>query len=365
MHTEYSESENVIRRLHEITQSYDKGFDFQMHALIQLGLERFNLDIGILAQVEGDTYTIRHCICPEYMPLMPGNAFEFGMTYCAVTCESNGVVAIEHVGNSDILGSHPAYRHFGLESYIAIPIHVGGVTWGTLNFSSPAPYPRAFKAIDIDSLQLMASWIEVELVRRMQENQLRELNVKLKEMASIDPLTQLMNRHAFIDKLSRYVDHFRRSKQQEAALLLIDIDSFKGLNDTYGHLLGDKVLVEFAKVITANLRSYDVVARYGGEEFVIWLVDTDRAGIEVVCDRLMSGLDNLALVDEKLTASIGICHLQTRPVAENALSQFVKPAQMIDAMVARAGQALCQTKANGNARYAFCNAEPVYLDTLS
>ncbi|MEL6116337.1 diguanylate cyclase [Photobacterium sp. SP02] len=366
MHTEYSESENVIRRLHEITQSYDKGFDFQINALIQLGLERFNLDIGILAQVEGDTYTIRHCICPEYMPLMPGNEFEFGMTYCAVTCESNGVVAVEHVGNSDILGSHPAYRHFGLESYVAIPIHVGGVTWGTLNFSSPAPYPRAFKAMDIDALQLMASWIEVELVRRMQENQLRELNVKLKEMASTDPLTKLMNRRAFIEKLSRSVNYFRRSKhQQEAALILIDIDSFKGLNDTYGHLLGDKVLIEFAKVITANLRSYDLVARYDGEEFVIWLVDTDRAGIEVVCDRLMSGLDNLALVDEKLTASVGICHLKTRQVDENALSQFVKPAQMIDAMIARADRALCQAKATGRAKYVFCGPAPVYLDTLS
>ncbi|WP_120510586.1 GGDEF domain-containing protein [Photobacterium salinisoli] len=366
MHTEYSESENVIRRLHQITQSYDKGFDFQIHALIQLGLERFDLDIGILAQVEGDTYTIRYCICPEYMPLMPGNQFEFGMTYCAVTCESDGVVAVEHVGNSDILGSHPAYRHFGLESYIAIPIHVGGVTWGTLNFSSPAPYPRAFKDIDIDSLQLMASWIEVEMVRRMQENQLRELNVKLKQMASTDPLTKLMNRRAFTEKLLRSVNHFRRSKQpQEAALLLVDIDYFKELNDTYGHLLGDKVLIEFAKVLTENLRSYDIGARYGGKVFVIWLVDTERSGIEVVCDRLMSGLDNLALVDEKLTASVGICHVKTRQVDENALSQFVKPAQIMDAMVARADQALCQAKANGRAKTVFCSEEPVYLDTLS
>ena len=366
MHTEYSESENVIRRLHQITQSYDKGFDFQINALIELGLERFSLDIGILAQVEGDTYTIRHCICPEYMPLMPGNQFEFGMTYCAVTCESDGVVAVEHVGQSDLLGSHPAYRHFGLESYIAIPIHMGGVTWGTLNFSSPAPYPRAFKAIDIDALQLMASWIEVELVRRMQETQLRELNAKLREMALTDPLTRLMNRRAFTETLVQSVEHFRhRTSPQEAALLLVDIDHFKVLNDTYGHLLGDTVLTEFANVITANLSSGDLVARYGGKVFVIWLNETNRAGIEVVCDRLLSGLGRLDLVDETLTASVGICHLTTRQTEENALSQFVKPAQIIDIMIARADQALCRAKANGRSGVAFCSAEPVYLDTLS
>ncbi|GAB6260305.1 sensor domain-containing diguanylate cyclase [Photobacterium sp. R1] len=366
MHTDYSESENVIRRLHEITQAYDKGFDYQIEMLLRLGLERFNLDIGILARIEGDTYYIENCVCPDHMPLKRGDTFEFGMTYCAVTCEAEGVVAIEHVGQSDILGSHPAYRQFGLESYIAIPIHMGKMTWGTLNFSSPGPYPRQFQDKDIDALQLMASWIEVELVRLKQEKQLRELNLKLKEMASVDPQTQLMNRAVFMDLVSRSMSQLRRYQTEtESAMLLIDIDNFRSLNDSYGHQLGDQVLTAFAEVLSRGLRSYDAVARYGGDEFIIWLGETDREGIRVVCDRLMSGMAQLKLIDEKISISIGVCHLKTRPFGMGDMAEFIEPEQIIDVMISQADQALCRAKANGRARYEFYSDEPVYQDTLS
>ncbi|QUJ68560.1 sensor domain-containing diguanylate cyclase [Photobacterium sp. GJ3] len=366
MQAEYSESENVIRRLHEITQAYDKGFNVQMEALIRLGMERFKLDIGILARVEGDTYIVDKCVCPEHMPLKPGDEFEFGMTYCAVTCEADGVVAVEHVGQSDVLGTHPAYRQFGLESYIAVPIHIGGMTWGTLNFSSPAPYPREFKPKDVDALQLMASWIEVEMVRRRQEEQLRTLNAKLKEMASVDPLTNLMNRRAFMDLLERSLNQMQRCKSGgEAAVLLLDIDYFKSLNDNYGHLLGDKMLVEFANVMQRNLRSYDAVARYGGDEFIIWLGDTSREGIEAVCDRMMSGLNQSKAIDENVTVSIGIFHFRTRVAEQDWMAEFVQPEQIIDVMIAKADQALYQAKAAGRARYQFYSEGSVYLDTLS
>ncbi|WP_367278128.1 GAF domain-containing protein [uncultured Photobacterium sp.] len=122
--------------------------------------------IGILSLIEDDTYIIEHCVCPSSVSINPGDCFALGLTYCSETCRADGPVAIEHVGQSSKLAQHPVYRQQQLESYIGVPVYCGDTLFGTLNFSSAAPYSRQFRNLDIDCLQLMASWIEVELVRR-------------------------------------------------------------------------------------------------------------------------------------------------------------------------------------------------------
>ena len=182
-------SETLIRRLYQITNDYQKGFDIQITQLIMLGLERFNLDIGILSRVENDVYTVLHCVTPEGVELNPGDTFDYNATYCQITCSSFSPVAIENMGKDDRYAKHPAYEAFGLESYIGVPIFIDDEVFGTLNFSSATPYERSFAQVDIDALKLMASWIEVELIRRKQEERLKELNAKLEYQAFNDALT--------------------------------------------------------------------------------------------------------------------------------------------------------------------------------
>ena len=305
----YSESEQVIRRLSQITNAYDDGFEEQIKALLTMGLERFNLDIGILSRIEEDRYIIEQCVCPAEVPLKPGDAFTLGLTYCSVTCACDKHLALEKVGISDLLGKHPAYQEFGLESYIGIPIKFRGELYGTLNFSSAAPYPRQFRDIDIDSLHLMASWIEVELVRRQQEKELRDLNQKLEALASKDSLTQLANRRTMFKQLRKALNYINRT-QGHAAIAMLDIDHFKKINDTYGHQMGDQILKAVADVLSNALRDYDFIARYGGEEFLLWLPDTTAEQATRICQRLKDDISHLSLLKTPITLSAGICAFQ-------------------------------------------------------
>jgi two-component system cell cycle response regulator len=95
-------------------------------------------------------------------------------------------------------------------------------------------------------------------------------NARLEALAHTDPLTQTLNRRAMMLRLTAEVDRVRRY-DSVVTLLLLDLDHFKKINDTYGHLVGDEVLREVATLLSHAVRSVDVVARYGGEEFALIL----------------------------------------------------------------------------------------------
>jgi len=319
------------------------GFEHQITELIQMGLERFQLDIGILSRISGSDYTVQYCVTPEDVPLAAGDKFDFGATYCDITCHSDGPVAIEHVGKHEKYAVHPAYKAFGLESYIGIAIHVNGELYGTLNFSSPNPYEREFRDIDVDALTLMATWIEGELVRREQEAQLIELNHELKLLANSDSLTKVLNRRGMYKELHNGLNYLSRTKGK-ATIAIIDIDFFKNINDNFGHQKGDEVLLAVAETISNSIRGYDFVARFGGEEFLIWLPDDDEDGCRVVCDRIMEGIKSISLVSIPLTISIGACCFEFNCSRPKGLSFLV------DSLIGCADKALYQAKDEGRNR---------------
>ncbi|MGY5449575.1 sensor domain-containing diguanylate cyclase [Agarivorans sp. MS3-6] len=339
--TPNTSSEQVIRRLYQITNAHNQGFEAQLLELLKMGLERFNLDIGILSRIQGNEYVVKHCVTPEGVELHAGDSFTLDTTYCGITCEASAPVALEYIGENDIYASHPAYKAFGLESYIGMPIRLNGKLYGTLNFSSPHPYPRHFQEIDIDALQLMASWIEVELIRRQQEQQLNRLNEKLKHLANYDSLTDIPNRRGMYRKLKKSINQLIRT-QGHGTLAIVDIDHFKKLNDTYGHQLGDKALVETANKISASIRDYDFVARLGGEEFLIWLPNSNQQGCAAVFSRVMKAIGSISLTAEPITVSIGAYHLAFNDV------QLPDDFEMLaDRMIALADEALYQAKETG------------------
>ena len=105
---------------------------------------------------------------------------------------ANGPVGFEHVAQTEI-STHPAYRCFGLEAYIGMPVKVKGALYGTLNFSRPRPRPRVFSDIDIDALKLMSAWVGSELSRRHTEEELKLAKQELEQQSREDPLTHLYN----------------------------------------------------------------------------------------------------------------------------------------------------------------------------
>lgn len=117
------------------------------------------------------------------------------------------------------------------------------------------------------------------------KSKLYKENRKLKESSSIDSLTKLYNR-AFIDY--QIVTSINEANTFDIGLgiLFIDIDHFKAVNDTYGHLAGDQVLQMISKTLALNVRAHDFVGRYGGEEFIILLRDIDRPSLQMVAQKL-------------------------------------------------------------------------------
>ena len=333
-------SEKVIRRLYEITNNYDLGFETQIEQILQMGLERFNLDIAILSKIEGNLYTVKHCVVPKEVELASGVEFDFNSTYCHITCTANKPTALEYIGKHDQYASHPAYESFGLESYIGMPIKLNGELYGTLNFSSPDPYKREFKSVDIDALQLMASWVQVEIIRRRQEKRLKELNNILAKKAYEDSLTSIPNRRAAFKHLNSDLNRIHRDNNS-AALAIIDIDLFKEVNDTFGHQVGDEILIKVAESLHANKRDYDFLARFGGEEFLLWLPNSDKETAKVVCERIRTQIEQLTLCDKTITISIGVTCYNA-----NSLDSIIAK-QKIDSLISEADNALYQAKANG------------------
>ncbi len=117
------------------------------------------------------------------------------------------------------------------------------------------------------------------------EQELRDANVRLERLASVDELTGLLNRRALEEALHR--DLARADRDSKAfSVLLLDIDHFKNVNDTWGHQSGDAVLTMVGDILNRALRTSDVAGRYGGEEFLCLLPATDAAGARVVAERL-------------------------------------------------------------------------------
>ena len=146
-----------------------------------------------------------------------------------------------------------------------------------------------------------------------------------KTLSQTDPLTGLLNRRAFLDLLkSRKRDKFSGGRESDA-LLVVDLDHFKRINDRHGHEAGDAILKQVADLFRANLRGEDVIARFGGEEFAIALSHLRLAETKKVAHRLRLAVeDNVFLYEEhqiSMTISVGLVHYGRGQKLETALRQ--------------------------------------------
>lgn len=132
------------------------------------------------------------------------------------------------------------------------------------------------------------------------------------ELMNHDPLTDLLNRRELQDRFTAELA-FARRHGAPLAVLLIDIDRFKHINDEYGHLVGDIVLREAASTLTRALRTEDVFARYGGDEFALAVRGIERAGVEALAERMRASVQDMTLGGSggelKITISVGAAML--------------------------------------------------------
>lgn len=160
-----------------------------------------------------------------------------------------------------------------------------------------------------------------------------------------DPLTGLNNRRTFFNKAKEYY-----KENLQGIVLMMDIDHFKRVNDTYGHAIGDEVLKGFAALLEAEIRDRGVVARYGGEEFVVLLPDTTLQEAKAVCECIRLATKAKAFQTENgdafhITISLGLAEIWGVDTA-------------VDTTITRADKALYASKQTGRDRYTVCTQAP-------
>jgi methyl-accepting chemotaxis protein len=133
--------------------------------------------------------------------------------------------------------------------------------------------------------------------------------IHFQEISQIDYLTNVLNRRAFFDEAEQYFAYAHRNNLT-VALLMMDIDHFKDVNDTYGHEAGDKVLKKVASIVKSSIRKEDLFGRIGGEEFCVSLLNTDMARVKNVANKIVNAIRESSVIYEdkeiKFTLSIGI-----------------------------------------------------------
>ncbi len=154
--------------------------------------------------------------------------------------------------------------------------------------------------------KLLEQQVQLEKLTR----ELEDKNTILENLAYIDGLTGVKNHRFFQNALDEEISRASRVDDCNLSLLMIDLDKFKSFNDTYGHQVGDFVLIEFCKVVVGQLRKYDLLARYGGEEFVVILPETTKDEAKQVAERMRRAVSGHDFKDGDnsyaVTVSIGI-----------------------------------------------------------
>ena len=187
----------------------------------------------------------------------------------------------------------------------------------------------------------------IRVGQRMLELQanLMEARDALEHQATFDALTEILNRRAVLERLSQEISRAKR-EQGNFSVGMCDIDHFKTINDTYGHLAGDAALVSFARCIQAGLRDYDIFGRYGGEEFLVIAPGSMGHDRESLYERLRARVADNTIVTPAgpltMTVSIGVVPGTGRST--------------VDGLIADADAALYRAKAEGRNRVAYAAA---------
>ncbi|WP_130470990.1 sensor domain-containing diguanylate cyclase [Candidatus Magnetaquicoccus inordinatus] len=234
------------------------------------------------------------------------------------------------------LAPHNSYR---------VPLLFHGQLLGLLAIYLNEGHP--YLADEEAFLTAIAAPMAMALHHRRREEQVRKAEAKIRHLAYHDVLTGLRNRQSFdeiIDsiyqKLQKHTRRGNDSWQNSAFLAILDIDHFKKVNDTYGHLIGDEVLVTFARLMEKTFRDQDFVFRFGGEEFVVLLVNLTEEQAFAALDRFRYTVENHPFPQvNRVTVSQGAIE--------------IKPTEMPGTLMEKADKALYFAKQNGRNQVRF------------
>ena len=289
----------LMQTVFSIISRKDLSFGQQIDGILQEGCELFDEDIGIVSEIKGPAYIVRHVYTADDS-IKQGQVFESEDAFCDIPLQKHGAVAIADLLNSE-WKDHPSVRS-GLRSYVGVPLIVDDRPFGTLNFASYGPKPVPFHDIDVEFVETLGTWISMILARSIM---LDELHI----LATHDSLTGLPNRKCFQKRLDSCVHRAQRDESYSFALLFIDLDNFKQVNDRFGHYAGDTLLKEVAARIESHVRPRDNIGRFAGDEFIVLIEDVSGDMVLDIAGRILKSIREPIEIENtsvSIHASIGI-----------------------------------------------------------
>ena len=207
----------------------------------------------------------------------------------------------------------------GIQSSLTCPLIADNKPLGFLFFSSKEL--NTYKDVHQKAFIFISRQVSILVAKSRLYQHIYDLNKQLtdalsclKEQSCRDPLTNVLHRGAIMEFLIQSLSIAER-KGQHLSVIMADLDHFKNVNDTYGHLTGDTVLREVCSIITSQLRAYDSVGRYGGEEFLIILTDIDKMDAFLVTERIRKSISKHQfehpMGNFSITMSFGIASTET------------------------------------------------------
>lgn len=189
---------------------------------------------------------------------------------------------------------------------------------------------------------------------RQQKAELEKLHAELKELACRDSLTGLLNRRAFLEHAEQMLKTARRNNES-VALLMIDLDHFKQVNDRFGHAEGDHVLQVVADTFRASARENDILSRHGGEEFVVAISGANESESLLAAERLRAAVAAIKNRKAPITVSIGVAATTPQQMQKR------KASEVLAELFAQADRALYAAKHNGRNQACHFNRLPLPL----
>ena len=287
-----------------------------------------NVPISTLSLIDADRQWYKSCLGMESSDL-PRE-----LSFCTHTIQLRSPLYVPDTWQDVRFAQYPSVTGEPfIRSYLGIPLATpDGYNLGAL--CALDTRPRDFSEGQIEVLKSFAALAENEL--------------ELRRIAQIDSLTGAATRRSFLLEIEKVIAKFVR-RGQSAALLTLDIDHFKQINDTYGHPVGDIVLRTVSKRLEATLRKEDLLGRLGGEEFGVLLSETGLQQAVQTGERLRCALQDVPIMlnePVRVTASFGICALD-----QDCLSSELWLSRADQALYSakRAGRNQCRVAAAGEA----------------
>lgn len=320
--------EALRQTMNEITAELE--LDPLLNAFLERALSLIGADSGQIAMYEPECGELVILACMNMQAGLAGTrqSLDEHTSYVLHTRQPR-VIVNNPIWNDRLPLS---YAQSGTQTLLLVPLLAGDHTLGLISIGDTHP-ERVFDETDVEVMTLFAQQATIAI-------QNARLFSEVQRLAITDPLTGLHNRRSFFNLAHAAYEQATRY-HHALSFLLLDIDYFKLVNDTFGHRVGDQVLQAVAQRCVATLRSVDIVARYGGEEIVIMLPDTDQANVYHIATRLHQALAGAPIQTEygevSITVSIGGVSY------DHHLDLAVTLEQLID----QADQALYQAKQAG------------------